>query len=96
MQNSFTRVQRTNSQSPQPLHYIAINDYIDIKSGTEAGLLGVAFLSDSCPPYWFIVDPQQLTLVEQPVQRRQPPKQLNSFDHPGHFICADQLGFCEK
>jgi hypothetical protein len=43
----------------------------------------------------FIV-PQQFTLVLQVLQGRQPPKQLNSFDHPGHFIYADQLGFCEK
>jgi hypothetical protein len=26
----------------------------------------------------------------------QPPKQVNSFTHPGHIICADQLGLCEK
>jgi hypothetical protein len=49
MQNSFTRVQWTNSQSSQILHYIAINDCIDIKSGNGAGLLGVACLSDSYP-----------------------------------------------
>jgi hypothetical protein len=42
MQNSFTRVQRTNSQSSQTLHYIAINDYIDIKSGNGAELPWVA------------------------------------------------------
>jgi hypothetical protein len=40
--------------------------------------------------------PQQLTLVEQLLQGRQPPNQLNSFDHFGHFICADQLGLCEE
>jgi hypothetical protein len=39
--------------------------------------------------------PQQLTLVEQLLQVRQPPKQLNSFDQLGNFI-FDQLGFCEK
>jgi hypothetical protein len=35
-------------------------------------------------------------LVEQLLQGRQPPKQLNSFDHLGNFIFVDQLGFCEK
>jgi hypothetical protein len=43
-----------------------------------------------------VIEPQQLTLVEQLLQGRQPPKQLNSFDHLGNFIFADQLGFWRK
>jgi hypothetical protein len=42
-----------------------------------------------------VIVPKQLTLVEQLLQGRQPPKQLNSFDQLGNFI-FDQLGFCEK
>jgi hypothetical protein len=34
-------------------------------------------------------------LVEQLLQGRQPPKQLNSFDQLEDFI-LDRLGFCEK
>lgn len=39
--------------------------------------------------------PKQLMLVEQLLQGRQPPKQLNGFNQLGNFI-FDPLGFCEK